>query len=167
MDYRSVIKVNLTGLKAPKTQQKNISEYSQHTLLHIYTVSVCNLTELQRVNYAHIYSNLRGHFSLFTVNTHATEITLQLCTWMTWRRWDIVDEWMTSSTTPHLPQTTTLRWCFRARLCVCASESVLTLFDFFCCSVDENVERPHHAGDGDDVEGDRTHDLPPLARRHL
>lgn len=51
--------------------------------------------------------------------------------------------------------------------CVCASESALTLFDFVCRSVDENVERPHHAGDGDDVEGDRTHDLPPLARRHL
>lgn len=51
--------------------------------------------------------------------------------------------------------------------CVCESESVLTFFDFVRCSVDENVERPHHAGDGDDVEGDRTHDLPSLARRHL
>lgn len=51
--------------------------------------------------------------------------------------------------------------------CVCVSESVLTLFDFVRCSVDENVERPHHAGDGDDMEGDRTHNLPPLARRHL
>ena len=51
--------------------------------------------------------------------------------------------------------------------CVCVRESALTLFDFVRCSVDEDVERPHHAGDGDDVEGDRTHDLPPLARRHL
>lgn len=50
---------------------------------------------------------------------------------------------------------------------VCVRESALTLFDFVRCSVDEDVERPHHAGDGDDVEGDRTHDLPPLARRHL
>lgn len=31
---------------------------------------------------------------------------------------------------------------------------MLTGFDFLCCSVDENVEGPHHTGDGDDVEGD-------------
>lgn len=43
----------------------------------------------------------------------------------------------------------------------------LTLSDFIRRPVDENVERPHHARDGDDVEGDRAHDLPPLARRHL
>lgn len=55
----------------------------------------------------------------------------------------------------------------RKCICVCARESALTLFDFVRRSVDEDVERPHHAGDGDDVEGDRTHDLPSLARRHL
>ena len=64
-------------------------------------------------------------------------------------------------TTRHPTQTITL--C----VCLCASESALTLSDFLCCSVDENVERPHHAGDGDDMEGDRTHDLPSLTRRHL
>lgn len=46
-------------------------------------------------------------------------------------------------------------------------EFVLTLLDFLCCPVDENVERPDHAGDGDDVEGDRANDLPSFARRHL
>lgn len=44
---------------------------------------------------------------------------------------------------------------------------VLTSFDFVRRPVDKHVKRPHHAGDGDDVEGDRAQDLPPLARRHL
>lgn len=55
----------------------------------------------------------------------------------------------------------------RACECACVSEWVPTSFDFVCRPVDEHVQRPHHAGDGDDVEGDRAHDLPPLARRHL
>lgn len=44
---------------------------------------------------------------------------------------------------------TLMHWC----VFVCL-EPVLTFFDFVCRSVNENVERPHHAGDGDDVEGD-------------
>lgn len=56
----------------------------------------------------------------------------------------------------------------RQYVCVCVCASVpLTLFDFLRRPVDEDVQRPHHAGDGDDMEGDRTHDLPSLARRHL
>ena len=72
-----------------------------------------------------------------------------------------MDEWTTSNTDSGVH--VKMHLC----VCVCVRESALTLFDFVRCSVDEDVERPHHAGDGDDVEGDRTHDLPPLARRHL
>lgn len=42
-----------------------------------------------------------------------------------------------------------------------------TLFDFVRRPVNEHVEWPHHARDGDNMEGDRAHDLTPLARRHL
>lgn len=45
--------------------------------------------------------------------------------------------------------------------------SELTVLDLVRRPVDEDVEGPHHAGDGDDVERDRAHDLPSLARRHL
>lgn len=54
-----------------------------------------------------------------------------------------------------------------ARVCLGVWGMVPTSFDFICRPVDEHVERPHHAGDGDDVEGDRAQDLPPLAGRHL
>lgn len=47
------------------------------------------------------------------------------------------------------------------------STNALTLSDFVRRPVNKNVERPHHARDGDDVEGDRAHDLPPLTRCHL
>lgn len=48
-----------------------------------------------------------------------------------------------------------------------ALEAVLTWSDFVCRSVDEHVQRPHHTGNCDDMEGDGTHDLPSLAGRHL
>lgn len=76
-----------------------------------------------------------------------------------------MDKWSTSNNTTSNTDNgvTSMISC----MFVCASESVLTLSDFVCCSVDEDVQRPYHAGDGDDMEGDRTHDLPSLARRHL
>lgn len=53
-------------------------------------------------------------------------------------------------------------------LCIAAyGVAGLTLFDFLGRSVDQHVEGPDHARDGDDVEGDRTHDLPPFAGCHL
>lgn len=42
-----------------------------------------------------------------------------------------------------------------------------SLLDLFCSPLYKNVERPHHTGDGDDVEGDRAGDLPPLHPRHI
>lgn len=43
----------------------------------------------------------------------------------------------------------------------------LTLFDLLRRAVNQDVERPDHAGDGDDVESDGAHDLSPLAGCHL
>lgn len=43
----------------------------------------------------------------------------------------------------------------------------LTLFDLLRRAINQDVERPDHAGDGDDVESDRAHDLSPLAGCHL
>lgn len=103
MDYRPEIKVNWIEPKVQKLRQKIISIESQHTLLHVCSVSAVTLmpTELLRVNYAHVYSNLREHF---TLSNHTAEFTLQLCgfvikhsTWMSWRRRQIVDEWMTAN----------------------------------------------------------------------
>lgn len=76
-------------------------------------------------------------------------------------------EWMTLSAKLHLNTANRVPQTTNVLACVCLSEPVLTLSDFLRRPVDEDVERPHHAGDGDDVEGDRAHDLPPLARRHL
>lgn len=42
----------------------------------------------------------------------------------------------------------------------------LVLIEFLGGAFDENVERPHHAGDGHQVEYHRAHDLPSLTRRH-
>lgn len=84
------------------------------------------------------------------------------CGWM-----KISAEWMTLSAKLHLNTANRVPQTTNVLACVCLSEPVLTLSDFLRRSVDEDVERPHHAGDGDDVEGDRAHDLPPLARRHL
>lgn len=76
-------------------------------------------------------------------------------------------EWMTLSAKQHLNTANRVPQTTNVLACVCLPEPVLTLSDFLRRSVDEHVERPHHAGDGDDVEGDGAHDLPPLARRHL
>lgn len=84
------------------------------------------------------------------------------CGWM-----KISAEWMTLSAKLHLNTANRVPQTTNVLACVCLSEPVLTLSDFLRRSVDEDVERPHHAGDGDDVEGDRAHDLPPLARCHL
>ena len=39
--------------------------------------------------------------------------------------------------------------------------------DFLCGPVDEDVEWPDYAGDGDHVEGDAAEELAPLQRRHV
>lgn len=151
MNIRSKIKVNW----------QNPSAHS-FVLSHDFDAHWASASELR----PRMYSSLGEHFALFTFTTRSTEITLQLCravikyyAWMTWRT--LVDLWMNGWTYDY-------NVLMLITVCVFVSLTLgLTLSNFICCSVDENVQRPHHAGDGDDVEGDRAHDLPSLARRHL
>jgi len=43
----------------------------------------------------------------------------------------------------------------------------ITFSDFIRCSVDEYIQRPNDAGDGDGVKSDGAHNFPSLYCRHL
>lgn len=151
MNVRSKIKVNW----------QNPSTHS-FALSHDFDAHWASASELR----PRMYSSLGEHFTLFTLTTRSAEITPQLCravikyyAWMTWKT--VVDLWMNRWMQNFNVLMLILMFVFVSLILA------LTLSDFICRSVDENVQRPHHAGDGDDVEGDRAHDLPPLARRHL
>lgn len=44
---------------------------------------------------------------------------------------------------------------------------VVTLLDLLCRPIDQHIQRPHHTGDGDDVERDGAAYFPSLTRGHL